>query len=106
MNYIGKLAVINYKIDNCTKNYKASKQDKYYDEYLNLIQEKEKLECIIDNLYYTFQNAYNIYKIIEFCKVYKLNKIDTIKHFDYLYERLFRVKKFYTKQYKNRIVEV
>ena len=106
MNYMGKLAVINYKIDNCTRNYKASKQDKYFDEYTKLIQDKEELEGLIEQLYYTFQNSYNIHKIIEFCKDNKLNKFDTIKHLDYLYERLFKIKKYYTKQYKNRILEV
>ena len=106
MNYISKLAVINYKIDKCTKAYRKNNNGKYYIEYLSLLKEKEKLEGIIEQLYYTFQSAYNIHKIIQFCKEHNLNKFDTIKYFDYLYERLFKVKKYYTKQYKNIILEV
>ena len=106
MNYMGKLAVINYKIEKVTKEYKKNNNGKYYIEYLKLMQEKEKLESIIDNLYYTYQNAYNIHKILEIIKNNKLNKIDTIKYFDYLYKSQFKVSKYYTKQYKNRIVEV
>ena len=105
MNYINKLAVINYKIDKCTKNYKASKNEVYYNEYLELIQDKEEIEGLIEQLYYTFQSAYNIHKIIKICKENNLNKFDVIKYFDYLYKVQFKVNKYYTKQYKNRILE-
>ena len=106
MNYMSKLAVVNYKIDNCTKNYKESKNDIYYNEHLKLIEQKDYLESLIEQLYYYFQNSYNIHKILEFCKEYQLNKFDTIKYFDYLYKVQFKVNKYYTKQYKNRILEV
>ena len=105
MNYKSKLAVINFKINNCTRNYKETKQDIYYNEYIKLVQDKEELEKLIDKLYYYFHNSYNIHKIIQFCKENKLNKFDMIKYFDYLYERLFKIKKYYTMQYKNRIKE-
>ena len=101
MNYISKLAVVNYKIDNCTRNYKISKNEKYFDEYTKLMKDKEELEKLIDQLYYYFQNAYNIHRILAFCKSNNLNKFDTIKYFDYLYDRLFKIKKYYTKQYAN-----
>ena len=86
---MSKLAVINYKIAICTKNYKKTNNEKYYLEYLQLTKEKDNLKSVIDNLYYEYQNAYNIHKIIEISKQYKLNKIDVIKYFDYLYKKQF-----------------
>ena len=104
MDYISKLAVVNYKIEKCTRNYKKNNNGRYYLEYLHLIKEKDCLEALIDELYYEYQNAYNIHKIIEISKEYKLNTIDVIKYFDYLYKKQFKVSNYYIKQYKNRAV--
>ena len=104
MNYISKLAVVNYKIGICAKNYKKTNNGRYYLEYLQLTKEKDYLESVIDNLYYTYQNAYNIHKIMKYCEKHNLKKIDTIKYFDFLYKRQFKVSNYYIKQYKNKVV--
>ena len=105
MGYISKLAVVNYKIDKCTRNYKKNNEGRYYLEYLHLVKERDYLESVIDDLYYTYQNAYNIHKIIEISKQYNLKKIDVIKHFDFLYKRQFKVSNYYIKQYKKAVVQ-
>ena len=106
MTYISKLAVIDYKIDKCTRNYKKTNNERYYLEYLKLTKEKDYLESVVDNLYYEYQNAYNIHKIIEISKQYNLKKIDVIKHFDFLYKKQFKVSKYYIKQYKKAVQDV
>ena len=51
-------------------------------------------------LYYFFQNAFNIHKVLEFIEINKLNKFDTIFYLDTLYYRTFKIRNYYSKQYK------
>ena len=104
MTYISKLAVIDYKIDECTRNYKKTNEGRYYIEYLQLTKEKDYLESVIDSLYYEYQNAYNIHKIAEYCEKHNLKKIDVLKYFDFLYKKQFKISNYYIKQYKKAVL--
>ena len=104
--YIKKRDTISYKMKMITAEYKKCNNEKLYEEYIKLESEYNEIKKITDILYYFFQNAFNIHKILEFIKNNKLNKFDTIKYFDYLYKSQFKVSKYYTKQYKNRLLEV
>lgn len=61
--------------------------------------ELDNYNNLIDLLYYKFEETYTIRQALEFIKVNKFNKWLVIKYFDSRHKRLFKVNKFFTRQY-------
>ena len=99
--YIKKRDTISYKMKIVTAEYKKCNNEKLYEEYIKLESEYNEIQKITDILYYFFQNAFNIHKVLEFIKINKLNKFDTIFYLDTLYYRTFKVRNYYSKKYKS-----
>lgn len=95
------LATIEYKETKLTKDYKnklidreeALKQRKVIHEELDSIRE------LISELYYKFEEVYHVRQALQYAREKGLNKWLVIKYFDARYKRLFKVNKFFTKQY-------
>ena len=95
------LATLEHKEDKLTKDFKnkaitkeeALKQIKLIHEELDATRE------LISELYYKFEETYHARQAVQYASEKGLDKWLVLKYFDYRYKRLFKVNKFFTKQY-------
>lgn len=95
------LATLEHKENKLARDYKnklidreeALKQLKVIHEELDSIRE------LISELYYKFEETYHVRQAISYASEKGLNKWLVIKYFDARYKKLFKVNKFFTKQY-------
>lgn len=95
------LATIEYKEEKLTQDFKnkliskeeALKQLKVIHEELDTTKE------LISDMYYKFEETYHVRQALQYASEKGLNKWLVIKYFDARYKKLFKVNKFFTKQY-------
>lgn len=95
------IATLEHKENKLTKDFKnkiISKEDAL--KQLKVIQEElDKTRELISELYYKFEEIYHVRQVIQYASEKGLNKWLVIKYFDSRYKKLFKVNKFFTKQY-------
>ena len=95
------LATIEHKEDKLTKDFKNKliNREEAIQELERLCIERDLYNVIIDTMYYKFNEVYNIKQALKFASEKGLDKWLVIKYFDSRYKKLFKVNKFFTKQY-------
>ncbi len=95
------IATIEHKQEVIRKDYKSKLIDLNTAEKTHdrLQIELDKYNSIIDNLYYQFELTGHVRQALSYASEKGLDKWLVIKYFDARYKKLFKVNKFFTKQY-------
>ena len=95
------LATLEHKEDKLTKDFRnklISKEDALK-QLKTIHEELDSTRELISELYYKFEETYHVRQALKYASEKNLNKWLVIKYFDYRYKKLFKVNKFFTKQY-------